>query len=335
MTNWARHFDITTYVEDNVGIARTAVGGKGEEHICDCPFCGKRMKLYVNAETGLFICYSCEESGALPHLIMELEGVSYRHAIDRITRAAGAQLSLSVEAMRKKRRRRQERKEARAVKRRRIRAREREVLPPEYRPIWNAERGTQLRVAYLEETRGFSTATSRRFRLGVCMEGDYAGRVVFPVIEHGRIVTFQARAMGDWEPKYMNPGDVEKGEYVYGLDLVAGDPEPIVVEGPTDVVSCFQKGIRMCAPLGKTMTRRQLRKLRDGGAKRLCVLLDGSATKEAMKVAAVAIEVMEVRVAHLPGELDPDDAPLEVLEEVLEAARPPTTRELRAARDGP
>jgi DNA primase len=328
---WLDHFDLEEYLDDAIGIARRASGAKGEEYICDCPFCGKLRKFYANAEMGVYICYSCEEQGALPHLIMELDGVSYRQAVEKITKSAEKRLSLSLEDVRAKQHRRKE-KRARKSAVGKHRPKGESILPAEYKPVWDPKRRKKLRVPYIEDTRGFTLETSRRFRLGVCTEGDYSGRVVFPIIEHGQIVSFQARAMGKWEPKYMNPGHLGKGQFIYGHDMIVGDTEPVIVEGPTDVISCYQKGIMACAPLGKTITRQQISKLRKAGARSACLLLDGNAVDSALKAAALMIEVMDVKVARLPGKMDPDEAPIEIIEETLRAATPPSLRELRRAR---
>lgn len=325
--NWLRHFDIEAYLDDYLGIFRTALGANGDEHICEeCPFCGKFAKLYVNAETGLWLCYRCGESGSFPMLMMEVEGISWREARKKLTAAAGDHLSRSIKDMRELREKKRARRAKRAKKAQSV-----ANLPDEYLPVWDEDKQIWRRIGYLD-IRGIKLRTAKLFRLGICLSGDYAGRVIFPVVEHGEIKSFQARATGSWEPKYMNPDEVEKGNFIYGHDIVAGQDPAIVVEGPTDVIGCYQKGVPACALLGKTTTAAQIAKLRDLGAQRIILMLDGNAGDDALKTYLFISEIMPVDIARLPGDLDPDEAPKDVLEKALREASPPSSRELRRIR---
>jgi len=327
--SWLKHFDIEDYLEDSVGIFRTSQSDGGwDEFICEeCIFCGKRAKLYVNSETGFWICYSCGESGSLPYLIMEVDGISYRESIRRLTEASEERLSRSIADLRRRRERKEKRAAARKVRREQARA----FLPDEYIPVWDGENRVWNKVGYLE-TRGFKLRTAKTFRLGYCLEGDYAGRMIFPIIENGEVLSFQARAMGKWKPKYENPPEVSRGQMIYGIDLIVDCEEVVIVEGPTDVVSCYQKGIPTCAPLGKQVTKAQLSKLRRRGVKRACVLLDPDATEAALKVAMMISDVMPVSLGELPDGKDPDDTSADMLRAVLKGARALKTRDFRRLR---
>jgi DNA primase len=258
--------------------------------------------------------------------MMEVEGISWREARKKLTTAAGAHLSRSIESMRELRARKKARRKSKAK-----RSIATASLPDEYLPACDEEKEVWRQIGYLK-MRGIRLRTARLFRLGICLKGDYAGRIIFPVIENGEIKTFQARATGDWEPKYKNPDEVGKGNYIYGHDIVAGQDTAIVVEGPTDVIGCYQKGIPACALLGKTTTVAQIAKLRGLGAQKIVLMLDGSAVEDALKTYSIVSEIMPATVARLPGDLDPDEAPKSVLKSALREARAPTSRELRKVR---
>lgn len=327
-TRWTyRWFDVEEYLDDAVGILKVAHGGRGTELICECPFCGKN-KLYVNKESAFFTCYACGEGGSIVGIVAAVEGLSFSAARAVVMRDVNRKLSRSLKEIRA----RNAKRDARVERDREKETRERAALPPEYIPIWDALNPKKIvHHSYLER-RGVSLRTARDFRIGYCDEGIYGGYVILPAVENGEVVTFTARATGDWEPKYLNPPIVEKGRHIYGFDLIAGQADAVVVEGPTDVLGMYKKGYRTCAFLGKTATHRQIEKVRSTGVKSLTILFDGGTSAEALKTAKAAADLMPVKIATLPGTFDPDDAPAEIVAKALADAREPSARDFRATR---
>jgi DNA primase len=328
VSHWSDYFDIEAYIDDVLGIRHTSVGAKGDEYVTECPYCGKDRKLYVNSESGFWVCYSCGEGGGLATLMMEVEGIDYRTAMAKLTKAAHERLSTSLDKIRARTQKRAERKQA---KKKRAVAPSWADLPPEYVPIWDPHRRVWNRIGYLA-TRGIRLRTAQAFQLGFCLAGDYAGRLIFPVIDDGKIVSFTARATGDFEPKYRNPEAVSKGTLIYGIDQLRGLKKATIVEGPTDVTGMYQKKLPAGGLMGKLGTIMQAAKLREIGVEEVCLLLDGNAGEDVFKTAAIFGETLRVTIARLPGTLDPDDAAKKVVVKVLNDARPPTSRELRKAR---
>jgi len=318
--------DVAEYLDETIGVRTTSRGESGMQCVCECPFCGKDRKLYVHRETGLFICYSCGEGGGLTALVMAVEGCTGREARRILADAAGSRVAASLSKIRKAAGRRV----APATPATPPAEPQGAALPAEFLPIWDPDLGWR-KVEYLEKRR-IKYRTAMAMRLGVCIAGQYGGRLIFPIIEDGVVRSFAGRAMGGWEPKYQHPAADGKSSLLYGLDLVAGPEDVIVVEGPTDVLSMYQKRLPACALLGKRGTMAQAGKLHRRGARRVTLLLDGNAGADVLKTAAIFSETMEVLVAQLPGKLDPDEAPREVIMEALDRARPPSTLEMKVAR---
>ena len=96
----AIHFPVESYLEDAVGIQSHSDGGRGTEIIIGCPFCSAQYKCYVNAETGLWICYRCTERGSLRSLIAEVEGISLPKADRMIRRRLNKSIAKGIQALR-------------------------------------------------------------------------------------------------------------------------------------------------------------------------------------------------------------------------------------------
>lgn len=310
-------FDVEGYVSDRVGIRARSEGKHGYELICDCPFCDGKSKLYVNVGSGRWICFRCRDedrglgSGAVVQLVELLDGLSRLEAMRFVRRESWPRVARSIGEL----------KEHLAAPD----APPGELfLPDDFVPVWDAVERSWHYPRYLRD-RGVRARTAASYGLGHCKEGRYAGRVICPARVWGRLVTFQGRAMGPWEPKYLGP-PLERGSTLYGLDEVTGTDEVAVVEGPFDVLGMAQAHRPAVALMGKIATGAQASLLADAGVERVVVLLDPEAYREAHVVAAVLGELLDVRVARLPDGVDPGAADLETIAAALVLATRPTMR---------
>jgi len=167
---------------------------------------------------------------------------------------------------------------------------------------------SEILEAGLAVTRKEGTGQYDRFR----------DRVIFPIHDlSGRPIAFGGRALGDSEPKYLNSPETVtyvKGENLYGLDLakdaIRREGFAILVEGYLDLVVLHQAGFEnTVASLGTALTPAQV-KLLARFSERVVVSYDGDAP--GMSAAARSLELFldrsfDVRVAAIPGGLDPDD----------------------------
>jgi DNA primase len=158
----------------------------------------------------------------------------------------------------------------------------------------------------------------RRSSRGDWIDG-FRHRVLFPIRnEMGRTVAFGGRQIDpEDQPKYLNSPEspiFEKSATLFGIDLakqaIIRRRMALVVEGYLDVVACHGAGFEhTVATLGTALTAGHARLLRHK-AEVVVLLFDGD--EAGQRAADRAVEVflggsVDVRIAVLPGGLDPDD----------------------------
>jgi len=330
--------DIIELVSDYVKLER-----RGKNFVGLCPFHDDRNPSFsVSPEHGLYYCFACQAGGDAFKFIMEMEGLSFPEALERLARRAGVPLPERADTVGAQTARRQRDYLVRVM----------ELACSYYqRNLWEKPEGRQG-LEYLRG-RGLSDETIRRFGLGLALDSwdgllreaqgrkvkpraleqlglclarkDGSGyydyfrhRVMFPIRdERGRPVGFGGRAMGLDEPKYLNSRQTrvfDKGRLMYGLDRARGfirqKERAVVVEGYMDVIACHSHGFEeTVAPMGTALTSDQAQLLkRYTDQVYLAFDADAAGTRAALK----GIETMQgagfsVKVVPLPSGLDPDD----------------------------
>ncbi|MGQ0614877.1 MAG: DNA primase [Planctomycetaceae bacterium] len=159
----------------------------------------------------------------------------------------------------------------------------------------------------------------------------FRGRIMFPIHDlGGKGIGFGARAMGEAQPKYLNSPDgilFHKGREVYGLHLARShalkEGRLLLVEGYTDVMLCWQAGVRgVAAALGTSLTVENARTLRRAGVPLVLVYDGDEAGLRAAERAAETLlqEGIPGSVGILPGGRDPADLIVEGGSDALRAA---------------
>lgn len=122
------------------------------------------------------------------------------------------------------------------------------------------------------------TEISKTKELYICMEGDYANRLIFPIYFDGKLISWAARALFNTKSKYLYPPSDEdhndRGKLIYGLDrlfLSESVEQVFVTESITD--SWVLGGL---AVLSKNITKEQIDILKSFNLqkKRLIFVLD-------------------------------------------------------------
>ncbi len=144
-------------------------------------------------------------------------------------------------------------------------------------------------------------------------------RLIFPIRDRRkRLLGFAGRAIGDEEPKYLNPPETElykKSSVFYGIDKahdhIRRSRRAIVVEGYLDVIRLHeQEWFETVATCGTSVTKEHIGVLKQCGADEVVLLFDGdeAGIKAAHKSARFFLENdLDSRVIILPEGLDPDD----------------------------
>jgi len=97
----------------------------------------------------------------------------------------------------------------------------------------------------------------------VSTKGKYAGRLIIPFLENSEIFYFQARALGDETPKYLNPTDdwPRSSHILYPYDECAN--LLVVCEGPLDAISLQIQGVNATCTMGCSVSEIQVEALKD------------------------------------------------------------------------
>lgn len=252
-----------------------------------CPFHNEKTPSFtVFPKTRSYYCFGCGAGGDAVSFVMNLEGLSYRDAVEHLANRAGLQMEEDGERPKSE------------VRRDRVIAATTEAARFFHKCL-NSQSGRGARE-YLER-RGLSPLTVRRFGIGyapdgwdnlskhltakgftpketeaafLCRTGKNGGlydvfrnRVVFPLIDTGGdVLGFSARRLNeDDDRKYVNTSDTpafKKSKFVFGMNIAksSGEDTLIMCEGCMDAVALHQAGFaNAVATLGTAITAEQAR----------------------------------------------------------------------------
>lgn len=214
-------------------------GVSGDEFQCVCTFHddGNKGNLYINGNTGLFLCFSCGAKG-----ILDQDHKPPPRDVDEIRR----KLQKVVEP----------KKEARA-------------LNPKYLSIFRTEG-----VYEAWEARGLLPETVDKFQLGFDpLDND---SLIIPVTDRfGSIYGFIRRFTDGRKPKYDYPSGIVMSSFVFGIDHLKKSHQKVaVVEGAIDAMSCWQARVPAIAIFGDSLQDEQERQLQRAMIRHLVLMLD-------------------------------------------------------------
>ncbi|WP_273850819.1 DNA primase [Guptibacillus spartinae] len=146
----------------------------------------------------------------------------------------------------------------------------------------------------------------------------FRNRIMFPIWDpKGRPVAFGGRIIGEGEPKYLNSPETklfQKGKFLYGFHLTRSairlKDQAILLEGYVDVITAYGNGVQnVVASLGTALTKDQAKLLRrQTESVVICYDSDKAGISAATRAADELMEAgCYVRIAKMPGGLDPDD----------------------------
>jgi len=332
--------DIVSVVGEYVPLKR-----RGNNYQGLCPFHHEKTPSFsVSPTKQIFHCFGCGKGGNVFRFIMEIEGLSFPEAVEKLAKRANITLP------------------------------ERELSPVEKKKIEERKRYLQINTAaakyyhkvlleteagkvfrqYLQQ-RGITQEMIIKFQLGAAPMGwdnlyqfmrshgvqpeellqlglispgkqsnryydRFRGRLMFPICnDRGEVIAFGGRIIDkDSSPqKYLNSPDTplfHKSKNLYGLHLaknaIRDKDMAVIVEGYMDVISCHQHGItNAVAPLGTAFTPEQ-GKLLMRNSYQMAIAFDGDGA--GMKATTRCLDVLsdlgcKCRVVHIPNNADPDE----------------------------
>src|SRR5260370_31464715 len=173
-----------------------------------------------------------------------------------------------------------------------------------------------MKEKYAEKLLGDSGLVSSSEQ-GDRMFDRFRRRITFPIAnESGKIVAFGARALGEDQPKYLNPPETpiySKSNVLYHLDRAKESLRQrdfaVLVEGYMDAIAVALAGIsNVVASCGTSLTEPQV-KLLNRFTRRIIVNYDPDTAGQAATERSLSLlleQGVEVRGLALPGGKDPD-----------------------------
>jgi DNA primase len=193
---------------------------------------------------------------------------------------------------------------------------------PENRPLSFTLRNIDPQHPYIA-SRGLSENTARYFGVGYYDgNGFLRGRVVIPIHnEHGELVAYSGRAMGQTKPKYRLPAGFRKSQLLFNLHraIQKGNRTLILVEGFFDTFKIHQAGHHNVAALmGSKLSLRQT-ELIGTYFDQVILMLDADEAGKAGTVAAVTAlsSILVVQIVALASGAQPDQLVSDEIHQLL------------------
>ncbi len=244
-----------------------------------CPFHDEKSPSFnVRPAQGFYHCFGCGVGGDSIKFLMEIEGLPFAEAVERLATKYGIQLRYDEDARptgpKRDPRQRQRLLEAHRyagefyaqqlgssaeaqVARQFIKDRGFDQVAAEHFTLGYAPKDRQSLTGFLKN-KGFTDeelvvgGLARHTNSGTF--DVFQGRLLWPIKEMtGEVIGFGARKLYDDDfmaGKYVNTSETpiyKKTQVLYGIDLarrqISGASQAVVVEGYTDVMACHQAGV--------------------------------------------------------------------------------------------
>lgn len=243
----------------------------------------KTPSFMVSPEKGIWHDFSANKGGDIFKFVMEVEGISFREALEKLAAQAGVELTKYSGGDAKLAQKKARMKEALELATRYY-----QVAMTKNKPV----------LEYVFYKRNMNRATAKEFRIGYSPKvGDalvkflqkkgysmqemqdagllnrfskdlFKGRMMVPFIDtNGQVIGYTARVIDGGEPKYLNTPETllfNKSRYIFGLyqakEAIRRDNFVVIVEGNMDVISSHQAGVKQAvATSGTAMTEQHLK----------------------------------------------------------------------------
>ena len=317
---------------------------RGKEFIGLSPFTKERTPSFtVNDEKQFYHCFSTNKHGDIFTFLVEVGGLSFPEAVEKLADEAGVKLRTFSPAEEEKINKSKKIYEALeisksffssqifddnnslAFKYLRNRGLDNELINSY--EIGYAPQGNKLEKFLL--SKGISHEIMTLAGMTIKDENKknnfydrFRNRIIFPIRDNrNRVVGFGGRVINsNDQPKYLNSPETpvfHKGSLLYNFSKIRpnlkNNDNLIVVEGYMDVVSLASKGFQNAvAPLGTALTETQLNILwKEADSPLICFDGDKAGKQATFRATEIALKLLKpnktLRFINLPDNLDPDD----------------------------
>ena len=294
----------------------------------------KTPSFMVSPEKGIWHDFSANKGGDIFTFVMEVEGIPFREAMEKLAKQAGVELKKYSDGDKK-------------IAQKKVRMKEALDLATKYYQVALSKNKSVCEYVFYK--RNLNRATVKEFRIGYSpstgkalktflekkgynqseMDGAgllnqyggdlFKGRMMVPFIDtNGQVIGFTARILDQGEPKYLNTPETmlfNKSRYIFGFyqakEAIRRDGFVVIVEGNMDVISSHQAGVKQAvATSGTAMTEQHL-KILSRMTNDVRLAYDGddagvNATERAINIAGkLGINLSVISDYH--GAKDPDE----------------------------
>ena len=294
----------------------------------------KTPSFMVSPEKGIWHDFSANKGGDIFTFVMEVEGITFREALEKLAAQAGVSLEKyggdDAKMARKKARAKEALELATKFYQWSLSKSKKVQEYAFYKRNLNKNTINEFRIGYAPA--GGKILTELLLKRGYSMEemgdagllnrfnGDmFRGRLTVPFIDTaGNVIGFTARVLDKSEPKYLNTQETilfNKSRYIFGLfqakEAIRREGFVVIVEGNMDVISSHQAGVKEAvATSGTAMTEQHLKILSRLSAD-IRLAYDGDAagikaTERAIKMAG-ELGIKLTVISDYEGAKDPDE----------------------------
>ena len=317
---------------------------RGKEFVGLSPFTKERTPSFtVNDEKQFYHCFSTNKHGDIFTFLVEVGGLSFPEAVEKLADEAGVQLRTFSPAEEEKINKSKKIFEALEISKsffssqifddnnsfalKYIRERGLDDKIINSYEIGYAPQGNKLEKFLLSKGVSHEIMTLAGMTIKDEKRKDnfydrFRNRIIFPIRDiRNRVVGFGGRVINsNDQPKYLNSPETpvfHKGSLLYNFSKIRpnlkNNDNLIVVEGYMDVVSLASKGFQNAvAPLGTAITETQLNILwKDSDSPIICFDGDKAGKQASFRATEIALKLLKpnktLRFINLPDNLDPDD----------------------------
>ena len=243
----------------------------------------KTPSFMVSPDKGIWHDFSANKGGDIFTFVMEVEGISFREALEKLAAQAGVELkqySGGDKKIAEKKARMKEIIELACKYYQVCLSKNKSVLEYVfYKRNLNRKTAVEFRIGYAPKGKDYLVQflTKKGYKISELKEagllnqynGDlFRGRMMVPFFDGtGNIIGFTGRIIGEGEPKYLNTPETmlfNKGRFIFGLtqakEAIRHSGYVVIVEGNMDVISSHQAGVKEAvATSGTAMTENHLK----------------------------------------------------------------------------
>lgn len=236
---------IRDYITQNFA-DKGRLSSTGQEFIMESIFVQNDWKKHmsVNVDSGLWQCFKTGRSGNFVRLYAEIEEIpyfrAYRDLMIRNFEFLGEDIPEQIKEERQ------------------LELDTSKLVPLNIESGFSDDPSVLAAWSLLFERKLFTEDDAPEAEYYLCQEGKFANRIIVPFKKEGIVYYFQGRAMGDQQPKYLNPSTEiapNPSEILYPYDEEAD--HVVVCEGPLDAKSLQLQGINATATMKNYISPRQ------------------------------------------------------------------------------